>query len=145
MRATRRRWFTAIASAVVILGLSAGCTEAVQQQIAAAQKRNVYAGFSFDGDIIGLPANVRNADLDRAKAMGATWVRLPFNWSTLQMHGRGTYNWAPGDALVAAANARGLKIDGFVSSARTWAPPAGSRVPTPPNSAADYGAFLGAA
>ena len=144
LRATRRRWFTAMASTVVLVGLAAGCT-APSQQRATATKRVMGAGFSFDGDIIGMTAAQRNADLDRAKAMGATWVRLPFNWSTLQMHGRGTYNWAPGDALVAAANARGLKIDAVVSYAPGWARPAGSAETAPPSNAADYGSFLGAA
>jgi hypothetical protein len=105
--------------------------------------RNV--GVSFDGSVLAIPATARNADLDRVKAMGATWVRLAFNWSTLQMNGRGTYNWAPADALVAAANARGLKINAVVSYAPGWARPAGSSMVAPPTNPADYGDFLAAA
>src|SRR4051794_4754261 len=99
-RATRRGWFTALLATVVLL--AAGCAGVRTTQRPPSAPR-LGGGFSFDGDILGLPAAVRDADLDRAKAMGATWVRLPFNWATLQMHGPGTYNWGPADALVGAA------------------------------------------
>jgi hypothetical protein len=99
----------------------------------------------LDGSIIGKPAAERNADLDRARAMGATWVRLALNWSTLQMHGRGTYNWAPADAVIGAASARGLRVIGVVSYTPGWARPAGTPATYPPSNPADYGSFLGAA
>ncbi len=99
-------------------------------------------GFSFYGDVLSEPQAQRNADLDRAVAVGATWVRLAFNWSTLQMKGRGTYNWAPADALVGAAVSRGLKIDAVVSYAPSWARPAGSSATTPPTNVSDYGDFV---
>src|SRR4051794_15082524 len=143
-RAKRRLSLSAMI-ATTALALVAGCTAPQAQQRPPGGVASKGAGFSFDGDIIGMSPAQRNADLDRARAMGATWVRLPFNWSTLQMHGRGTYNWGPADALVAAAKARGFRIDAVVSYAPSWARPAGSKMTTPPSNPADYGNFLGAA
>ncbi|MCU1429981.1 MAG: hypothetical protein JWL83_3981 [Actinomycetia bacterium] len=102
-------------------------------------------GFSFYGGILANPRADVNADFDRAKATGATWVRLAFNWSTLEMHGKGQFNWGPSDALVSAANARGLKIDAVVSYAPFWARPGGSNDIAPPTNSNDYGDFLAAA
>lgn len=101
-------------------------------------------GFAL-GNILPVPAAQRDADFDRAKAMGATWLRLPFDWVTLEMNGKGKYNWAPADAVVNAANARGLKILAVVSYTPGWARPAGTPGSTPPTRTADYGDFLAAA
>jgi hypothetical protein len=74
--------------------------------------------------------------------LGARWIRVPFNWATLQMHGRGTYNWAPADRIVAQARAHKLYVLAEVSYTPTWARPAGTPPTNPPTNPADYGNFL---
>jgi hypothetical protein len=102
-------------------------------------------GFSYYGSILANSKAQTNADFDREKAIGGTWVRLAFNWSTLEMHGKGQYNWGPADNLVAAANAHGFNVDAVVSYAPGWARPAGSNDIAPPTKASDYGDFMAAA
>src|SRR5262249_7484904 len=102
-------------------------------------------GFSYYGDILANSKAQVNADFDREKAIGGTWVRLAFNGSTLEMHGKGQYNWGPADNLVAAANAHGFNVDAVVSYAPGWARPVGSNDIAPPKNASDYGDFLAAA
>jgi len=102
-------------------------------------------GFSFYGDFIGQTQSKMNADLDRAKAMGATWVRIPFNWSTLEMHGKGQYNWGPGDMAADAAAARGLKVLADVAYTPDWARGSGTVSTNPPTRMSDYADFMKAA
>jgi hypothetical protein len=102
-------------------------------------------GFAMYGDTIGQPSNVVAADFDRVKAAGGTWVRVPFNWTTLEMNGKGVYNWGPADMVVNLANARGLKVDAVVSYTPAWARPAGTTSLTPPTNSKDYGDFMAAA
>jgi polysaccharide biosynthesis protein PslG len=120
-----------------------GSTSASAEGAVVTDGRQV--GFSLCGCILSTPAAERNADLDRIKAVGATWVRLDFNWTTLEMHGKGQFNFGPADDIVRAANARGLQIDAEVSYTPYWARPAGSLPTTPPTRLADYSEFLHAA
>jgi hypothetical protein len=129
---------------VLLLALVAGSFfVAPAASAASADGRNV--GVSFNGDLIGLSSARIRSDFTTARDMGATWVRIPMNWSTLEMHGKGQYNWGPGDNAVRIANSVGLKVDAVVSYAPGWARPAGSPNITPPTKASDYGDFLAAA
>jgi hypothetical protein len=148
--ATLRRWYVSLFAAVVtvvpvlsFLPAFRGSTTASAAGAVVADGRQV--GFSLCGCILSTPVAERNADLDRVKATGATWVRLDFNWTTLEMHGKRQYNWGPADDLVRAANARGLQIDAVVSYTPGWARPPGTNPTTPPTRSADYAEFLGAA
>jgi polysaccharide biosynthesis protein PslG len=148
--ANLRRWYISLFAAVVsvvpvlsFLPALRGSTTASAAGAVVADGRQV--GFSLCGCVLSMPLAERNADLDRVKSTGATWVRLDFNWTTLEMHGKGDYNWAPADDLVRAANARGLRINAVVSYTPSWARPAGSNATTPPTRSADYAEFLGAA
>src|SRR5690242_9242743 len=72
------------------------------------------AGVSFYGSVLSWSRADLASDLDRVRAMGATWVRIPLNWVTLEQQ-RHQYNWGPADTIVAEAAARHLKIDAVVS------------------------------
>jgi polysaccharide biosynthesis protein PslG len=110
---------------------------------AVADGRN--AGIAFNGNVLGLSEARIRSDFSTAKNLGATWIRVPFNWVTLEMHGRGRYNWGPGDKVVNIANSLGLRIAAVVSYTPSWARPPGTNGITPPSNPADYGNFLGAA
>jgi hypothetical protein len=102
-------------------------------------------GFAMYGGQLGDSPAVRAADLDRVRASGAKWVRLSLNWVSLEPGGKGRFNWAPADTLVAAALARGLKISAIVAYTPGWARPAGTSGTYPPNRNSDYADFVAAA
>src|SRR5262249_15538169 len=66
-------------------------------------------GVSLYGSVLAWSPQDLARDLDRVRAMNATWVRIPFNWVTLELQGPGNYNWAPADRIVSAAAARHLR------------------------------------
>ncbi|MCU1429859.1 MAG: hypothetical protein JWL83_3859, partial [Actinomycetia bacterium] len=99
-------------------------------------------GVSLYGSVLAWSRADLERDLDRVRAMGATWVRIPFNWVTLEMHGRGQYEWASADRIVAAANARHLHIDAVVSYTPGWARPAGRPGTDAPTNLDDYARFM---
>jgi hypothetical protein len=102
-------------------------------------------GVSFTGDALGWSDARLRAELDNVRGMGASWVRVPFNWATLQMHGRGTYNWPPSDRIVTEARKRKLRVMPVVSYTPEWARPNGTPPTQPPTNPDDYAAFLFAA
>jgi hypothetical protein len=72
----------------------------------------------------GLPG-LSDADLDKRlqgiSELGATWVRLDFDWSNIQSGGASNYNWAPYDKIVAAAAKYNLKVLGIITYTPAWA------------------------
>ena len=96
---------------------------------------------SFYGSVLSWSRPDLDNDLNRLRAMGATWVRIPMNWVTLEPQ-RHQYNWGPADQIVADASARHIKIDAVVSYTPAWARPAGTNGTDPPSSVADYANFM---
>jgi hypothetical protein len=81
--------------------------------------------------------------LDGYQVMGAGWARIDFHWVTMEP-AKGTYDWSRWDAVVAAANARGIKILGVIGFTPGWARPStctGSDKCAPANPQ-DYGDFV---
>src|SRR5947208_1153161 len=102
-------------------------------------------GFNLHGDEIGRSTAQINADLDRVKALGGTWIRVTYDWTTLEMQGKGRYNWGPGDNVAYSAAARGLKVLAEVAYTPSWARPAGTPGTNPPTRLQDYADFMKAA
>lgn len=48
--------------------------------------------------------------MDATKDAGLGWVRVDFNWLDAEPTTQGTYDWSRFDAIVIAADARGLKV-----------------------------------
>jgi hypothetical protein len=109
-------------------------------QVTALNGREI--GVSLYGSVLAWPRSVLERDLDRVKAMGATWVRVPLNWVTIEMHGRGRLEWDRPDFIVREANERGLRILGVVSYTPQWARPAGRPSTDPPTNVDDYAHFM---
>jgi hypothetical protein len=65
--------------------------------------------------------------LDDYRALGVRWLRFDMAWSGVQEGGRDSYNWAPYDALVRAANSRGIKLLGMIGYTPAWARPTDCR------------------
>jgi hypothetical protein len=142
------RFVAVIAVAIVaslalpVLPASASASASKAAAAPVLDGRNV--GVSLYGSVMEWsPADLAR-DLDRIGHMGATWVRVPFNWVTLEMHGRGQYNWSPADTLMRAANARHLHVLAVVSYTPAWARRPGRPATDPPTNLDDYARFVGA-
>ncbi|MFM7060981.1 MAG: hypothetical protein ACKOZL_07335 [Actinomycetes bacterium] len=88
-------------------------------------------------------------DMDAIAASGATWIRVDFDWASIQYESPTTWRWDRAtDRIVAAARARGLTVLGQLGYAPPWARPAdcptGSNKCMPTDGAA-YGTFARAA
>jgi hypothetical protein len=130
--------------AVILVSAVAGTSSHTEAAGAAvADGRDV--GFSYNGDILQWDSSKITAEFSDAKSIGATWVRVPFSWTTLEMHGKGQYNWSPADKVVLIANGLGLKVEADVSYTPAWARPSGTNSLYPPTNMNDYGDFIAAA
>ena len=82
-------------------------------------------GVSAQGNAYGInvhaPAGSQlNFLFDKVEAAGIGWVRIDLVWANVEAQ-EDVYNWALYDALVAAAQARGLKILAIVAYTPGWA------------------------
>jgi hypothetical protein len=84
-------------------------------------------------------------ELDGVAATGSHWLRVDFPWAALEGAGRGQYSWAPADRLVAAANARGIRLLALVAYTPTWDRPAGTTDHYQPTDPTAYAEFVAAA
>jgi hypothetical protein len=137
--ALRRRVIGATLAAVIAFG-AASCVAPQRPQ-----STTTATGFSFTGDLLGWSNDQILHDFRDVKAMGGTWVRVAFNWVTLEPNQRGKYDWTPADRVVWFAAAEGLKVYAVVSYTPAWARPAGTTSLNPPTNVADYANFVAAA
>lgn len=101
-----------------------------------------HVGFSPGAEILWASPADQARELDLMAATGAHWIRIDFPWPSVEPS-RGSWNWAPFDAIVQAAHQRGMEIVGLAGYAPAWAATTGP-VTQPPVDAAAYGAFVGA-
>ena len=88
----------------------------------------------------------RDRTLDSLVAMGAQWLRFDVKWDVIQYGGAASYDFSRYDALVAAAQARGLKVLGTLAYAPRWARSSACADSTAcePRNADEYAAWAGA-
>ncbi len=86
------------------------------------------------------------ARLDGIQKTGARWVRLDFDWSTVQPDNSESFDWASYDRIVGAIQSRHMQVLGILDYTPPWARPAGcgSNLCAPTN-AAPFAAYAGAA
>ena len=91
------------------------------------------------------PAEIAT-ELARIRSIGVTWIRVDLEWSGVQPTSASSYSWSHFDAIVAAANAKGLSVLPIIDYTPSWARPAGCTTefcaPADPSA---FGAFAGAA
>lgn len=102
-------------------------------------------GFSNGYETLWLSDADLAADLDGMAATGARWLRVDFDWPSVQAGGRNHWNWSHIDRVVLSARARGISILAMPAYTPTWARPAGTTDKTPPKDPADYARFVRAA
>lgn len=118
-----------------------------QQQAATVKGVSQSLGqYGISGSVLtSLNATDLNTYLDDYKALGVQWIRFDFPWAWIQPTNTATYTWAPYDAVVNAANARGIKVLGVIFEPPQWAiNPTCTRAEyyqCPPRSNAEYATF----
>lgn len=88
---------------------------------AAAAGREHEAGISTSGTLLRMNDEDLDKRLNDMKNLGVIWVRVDFNWVTIQPNGPDTYNWKMYDRIVHAAGGRGLKVLAVLAYTPAWA------------------------
>jgi polysaccharide biosynthesis protein PslG len=104
-------------------------------------------GFSVGGQTIWESDADLGRDLDIVASTGAKWVRLDWDWKSIQAYGPTTWIWTNTDRIVAAAQARGLNILAMAGYTPPWArmDACSGTMFCPPKNPADFANFLRAA
>ncbi|CAN5116908.1 N/A [soil metagenome] len=97
-------------------------------------------GFADGMSILSLSPRALKRELDAVALTGATWLRVPVNWSQIEQR-PGRYQWATLDRVVRAARRHDLTILANVSYAPPWARAFFSDASAPPQDPATYAAF----
>lgn len=105
----------------------------------AADRRVV--GISPGADLLWLSNNDLATELDLYKATGMTWVRVDFDWPSIETS-KGAFNWSSTDRVVNAAHARGLKVLALPTYSPNWATSVAGNTHAGPKNPADYANFV---
>jgi hypothetical protein len=98
-------------------------------------------GFAVGGGMHNEDQTTMDRDFDTMSGAAGGWVRFDINWAVIQAGGPTSYNWAPFDRIVAAANKRGMKLLGGIVYTPGWARPSGT-ISTYGPDPAKYAAFV---
>ncbi len=144
---TRRTLRTVLSAGLVvpIVVVLAGIAPGGQVPAYAAVPTGSEVGFSQSHLILWESDADLAADLDAMQAVGAKWVRVDFDWSSIQPTSPTKWSWAPTDRVVNAARARGLEVLAMPAYTPPWARAAGTTDKYPPTNPDHYAAFVAAA
>lgn len=98
-------------------------------------------GISPGADLLWLSNSDLAAELDLYKATGMSWVRVDFDWPSIESR-KGTFDWSSTDRVVNAANSRGLQILALPTYSPNWATSVPGNTHAGPTSPADYATFV---
>ncbi len=103
------------------------------------------AGFGFaDGmSILSLTPRALERQLTAVERTGATWLRVPVNWSQIEQR-RGRFQWTVLDRIVRKARRHDLSILANISQAPRWARALLSEPSAPPQDPSTYARFSAA-
>ena len=102
-------------------------------------------GMASGGAIQNLSSTDLAQYLDGVVAAHSGWLRVDINWDRIQAGGPSSYDWAPFDAVVSAARARGLNVLGTILYTPSWARPSGTGANYAPTNLNDYATFAATA
>lgn len=112
---------------------------------AARSPRPTYGdagGIAMGGPWTWLDPAVQARDLDEIAALGATWIRVSFPWSSMQWRAD-RYDWSVHDRIVLMAHERGLEVIANVAYTPWWAQPTDCvGIHCPPASPEAFAAFV---
>lgn len=100
-----------------------------------------HAGFSPGAGIMGENDAELRRDLDEMVALGAQWLRLDFNWSSIEPT-KGSYSWSNVDRVLRAVASRKLNVLAILHTTPAWARPPGTDSQFyPPTDPANFAEF----
>jgi polysaccharide biosynthesis protein PslG len=147
VQSSRDRWYSRRAGRLVGVALSAlvfsllvSASGEFKLRVAPHGEFGIAAG----AQLPWMSAKDRGRYLTLVQQLGAGMLRFDIDWSHIQRGGPSRYDWAPQDAVVRGARARGIAILGAIAYTPAWARAAGTTDKYPPTSIADYGRFCGA-
>lgn len=146
VRAVRipRLLLSVVASGVLAAGLVTVPVGAAHADITPVTSFPAAVGVSPGAGLLWEPDAELARDLDLVKASGMRWVRLDFDWASIE-DVQGRYDWTNLDRVVAAVRTRGLEVLALPAYTPPWARPAGTDSHTPPSDPAAFARFVGAA
>jgi len=127
-----------------VMPLAAVGADAAQRP-AAVKTIGSRVGFANGYETLWLSDTALAADLDGMAATGARWLRVDFDWPSVQSGGRDSWRWSHIDRVVRSARARGISILAVPAYTPSWARPPGTNDKHPPTDPAAYARFVGAA
>ena len=146
-----RRWVSVASACAISLTLAASglaLTALVVPSAAGAQTAALTAtsagsgaGFAPGAGLAWASDADRARELDFVASTGASWLRLDFDWSSIERT-RGTFNWSVIDRAVNEALARNLTVLALPTYTPAWARPAGTTDKAPPTDPANYARFV---
>jgi hypothetical protein len=131
-----------IAAVVGVVALAPPSGQLAVTPVAAIVDSPTTVGIS-DNDLYwdaNNPAAVQES-LDRMQALGVQNIRIAVPWAAVEPVD-GYYDWSSIDAMVNAADARGMGVLAVVSTSPTWTRSADSTVYNPPSDPAAFADFL---
>ena len=143
----RIRFVVAAACCISLAGCAAGGTGGSTQESSTAEQSVDWTSDVRAVEIsdISDPQDFEG-QLDRAVSLGFTAIRIPLDWSRIEMQ-KGVFDWRDIDAAVGAARVRGIAVMASVENSPAWArdPRYARAVTAPPRDPADLQAFLAVA
>ncbi len=99
-------------------------------------------GFANGHETLWISDAGLEADMAGMAATGAGWLRVDFDWPSVQASGRNSWNWSHIDRAVLAARSRGIRVLAMPAYTPTWARREGTTDKRPPSDPADYARFV---
>jgi hypothetical protein len=82
---------------------------------------NYNFGISFGDTLPGLSSQALNKELDDLVSLHIGWIRFDMAWDDVQPNNSSSFNWTSLDRVVAAANARHIKLLPDLGYTPSWA------------------------
>jgi polysaccharide biosynthesis protein PslG len=124
----------ALVGGIAVVDLAGGLT--VEGGPTLGARLGVSPGHWLDG----LSDEELDADLELVAASGVRWIRLDFDWPSIEA-APGELHWATSDRLVARARAHDLEVLGILAYTPAWARPPGTPDKHPPDDPDDFARF----
>jgi polysaccharide biosynthesis protein PslG len=86
---------------------------------------NYNYGLSMGESLSWMDDVTLNATLDNFTSLGVGWVRMDFNWASIQSYNESSYDWGSIDRVVSAAKVHDLEILPILAYTPSWARPSG--------------------
>ncbi|MDA8219651.1 MAG: LysM peptidoglycan-binding domain-containing protein, partial [Dehalococcoidales bacterium] len=86
-------------------------------------------------------ASTTARDLQKVRDASFTWQKTLFQWRQIEGDGKGVFNWAESDRVVAASNTAGIKTIARLDFQPSWARSDGA-FNGPPDNLADFADFV---